>query len=373
MGSGGTVVSGQAWRRWGVVLAVVAVLCSVPIVINVWPARAADVDPATLRQRMAGSAGQVYQGFAQSAGLLPLPSLPNLEQVTDLVSSTNEMRVWYGGPDRWRVDVVEGGAERDLYQTPDSQYVWDYGDNQLTQIVGEQPVRLPRAADLTPPELVRRLLGIAEGDRFEALAGRRVAGIAAAGMRIVPATADTTVDHVDVWADPATGLPVQAEVTARGGERPVFVTRFLELHLDAPDPEVLTPPRDRPGIGFTVTTAPDVLSAINRRRPTFLPDRLAGAPRRDAVTGLTAAGVYGTGLARFVVAALPGRFGREAYDRVQTFGTAVDMPAGADAALIGTGLLTVLVVRAERTYLVAGLVEPELLERVAVDLSEAVT
>jgi hypothetical protein len=372
MGSGGTVVSGQAWRRWGVVLAVVVVLCSVPIVINVWPARAASVDPATLRQRIADSGGQVYRGFAQSAGLLPLPSLPNLEQVTDLVSTTNEMRVWYGGRDRWRVDVVEGGTERDLYQTPGGQYVWDYGDNQLTQIVGEQPVRLPRAADLTPPELVRRVLALAAGDRFEPLAGRRVAGIAAAGMRIVPATPDTTVDHVDVWADPGSGLPVQAEVTARGGERPVFVTRFLELDLAAPDPAVLIPPRDHPGIGFTVTTAPDVLSAINRRRPAFLPDRLAGSPRRDAVAGVAAAGVYGTGLAQFVVAALPGRFGREAYDRVQTFGSTVDVPAG-DAAMIGTGLLSVLVVRAERTYLVAGLVEPELLERVAVDLSKAIT
>ncbi|HEU4346554.1 MAG TPA: hypothetical protein VFR35_02075, partial [Actinoplanes sp.] len=115
---GGTVVSDQAWRRWGVVLAAVVVLCSVPIVVGLWPARAAAVDPATLRQRIGESEGQAYQGFAQSAGLLPLPPLPNLEQVTDLVSTTNEMRVWYADRDRWRVDIVEGGTERDVYQTP---------------------------------------------------------------------------------------------------------------------------------------------------------------------------------------------------------------------------------------------------------------
>jgi hypothetical protein len=78
-------------------------------------------------------------------------------------------------------------------------------------------------------------------------------------------------------------------------------------------------------------------------------------------------------MAQFVVAALPGRFGGQAYDRVETFGRTVDVPGGAQAAMIGTGLLTVLVVRAERTYLVAGLVQPALLERVAADLSEAVT
>ena len=48
------------------------------------------------------------------------------------------------------------------------------------------------------------------------------------------------------------------------------------------------------------------------------------------------------------------------------------MPAGSEAALIATGLLSVLAVRTgNRTYLVAGLVGPALLQRVAVDLAEA--
>ena len=46
------------------------------------------------------------------------------------------------------------------------------------------------------------------------------------------------------------------------------------------------------------------------------------------------------------------------------------MPVGV-AAVIGTGLLSVLVVQADRTYLVAGLVQPAVLERVAADLAEA--
>jgi hypothetical protein len=367
------VVGAQARRRWGVVLAVVVVLCAIPVAINVWPARAADIGVPALRERIAASARQAHFGYAQSTGLLPLPSLPNLERVTALVSGTTEMRTWYAGPDRWRVDVIAGGSERDTYQTPDGQYVWDYEDNQLSHIVGDQPLRLPRAADLTPPELVRRIFDLAAGDRFEPVADKRVAGRAAAGLRIVPATADTTVDHVDVWADPASGLPLQAEVTAKGGTRPVFVTRFLELHLGAPDTAVVAPPRPRIGMGYTETAAPDVLSLLNRRsRFIFLPDALGGAPRADSVPGVTAAAVYGTGLARFVVAALPGRFGSPAYDKVETFGQNVTVPRGS-AALIATGLLTVLVVRTDRTYLVAGLVAPALLERVAADLAGAQT
>ena len=65
-----------------------------------------------------------------------------------------------------------------------------------------------------------------------------------------------------------------------------------------------------------------------------------------------------------------GRYGYPAFDRVSTFGRDLDVPGG-EAALIGTGLLTVLVVRADRTYLVAGLVQPAVLERVAADLAGA--
>jgi len=369
---GRTVVTAQGLRRWSLVLAVIVVLTAIPIVINVWPARTRPIDAATLRDRITSSGKQPYQGYAQSSGLLGLPALPNLTQVTALASGVTEMRTWYAAKDRWRVDVLGPGTEHDVYQTPDAQFSWDYGDNQLTQIVGEQPIRLPRATDLTPPELGRRVLSLAAGDRVEALAARRVAGVQAAGLRLTPAGPDTTVAHVDIWADPDTGLPLQAEITAKGGLRPVFVTRFLEIHFSTPDAGVLTPPARHDGIGFNVTEAPDILSAINRRRPVFLPDRIAGAARRSAVPGLTVADAYGTGLSAFVVAGLPGRFGGQAFQQIRVYGTKVTVPSGDDAALIATGLLSVLIVRTpERYYLVAGMVQPALLQRVAVDLAEA--
>jgi hypothetical protein len=368
---GRTVVTGQGLRRWGLVLGAVVVLGAIPVVIAVWPARPEAVGLATLRARIAASGAQAYQGYAQSTGLLGLPALPNLSQVTALASGTTEMRTWYASADRWRVDVLGEGTEQDLYQTPQAQFSWNFGDNQLTRIDGDQPVRLPRAADLTPPELVRRVLGAATDDRVETLGGKRVAGVQAAGLRLVPVSPDTTVAHVDIWADPARGLPLQAEITAKGGVRPVFVTRFLEIHFTAPDAAVLTPPAPRQGIGYNVTEAPDILSFINRRRPVPLPADLAGLPRRDAVSGITAAGVYGTGLSSFVVTALPGRFGASALEQIQTYGQEVTVPGSGEAAVIATGLLSVLAVRdGNRTFLAAGLVGPALMQRVAAGLTE---
>jgi hypothetical protein len=365
MGGGRTVVSGQGWRRWGAVAGVVLVLAAIPVVVNVWPARAADVAPGLLRQRISDSGRRAYFGYAQSAGLLGLPELPNLGQVTKLASSTTEMRTWFASPERWRVDVLGEGTEQDLYQTPDAQYSWDFGDNQLIRIEGAQPVRLPRAADLTPPALVKRLLDLAGGDTLTAVATKRVAGIAAAGLRITPAGPDTTVDHVDVWADPGTGLPLQAEITAKGGVRPVFVTRFLELHYGTPDSATLTPPAPRDGIGFGVTQAPDILSAINRRRPVRLPATLAGEKRRQ-VGDVSAAAAYGTGLSAFVVAGLPGRFGGQAYRQVSAYGLKISD----EASIITTGLLNVAAINSQdRVYLVAGLVGPDRLKAIAEDLA----
>src|ERR1700754_5215097 len=111
MVTGRTVVSAQGLRRWLLVAAVIVALAAVPIVINVWPARAADVDAQTLRARMAASGSRAYQGDAQSSGLLGLPAIPNLTQVTALFSGTTEMRTWYAARNRWRVDVLGPGTE----------------------------------------------------------------------------------------------------------------------------------------------------------------------------------------------------------------------------------------------------------------------
>jgi hypothetical protein len=370
--AGEVTVAGRSARlRWIIVLTCAAVLCAVPVAVRVWPVGTPAVSAETLAARIRASAGHPFQGYALSTGSMGLPELPRLGRVTALFSGTTQMRSWYAGPDRWRVDVVDTGTELGLYQTPEGQYTWDYGANQLTQLIGAQPVRLPRAADLMPPDLARRLLAAAVGDRVTALPGQRVAGIAAAGLRITPSDRHTTVGSVDIWADPATGLPLQVEITGRGSRRPVLVTRFLEVSLTPPADAVLTPPAPRPGVGFTATGTPDLVSALGRWLVLPLPAQVAGQPRREPVTGLSTVAAYGTGLAQFTVVPLPRRIGAEAYDNAQHWGTPLDVPGGA-GVLISTSLLSVAVVRSasgRRTYLLAGLVDGQLLGQAGAELA----
>ena len=58
------------------------------------------------------------------------------------------------------------------------------------------------------------------GNREHRLLSPRMAGIDAAGLRLVPTSSQTTIGAVELWADPATGLPVQVEVFARGASTP---------------------------------------------------------------------------------------------------------------------------------------------------------
>src|SRR5581483_138357 len=100
---------------------------------------------------------------------------------------------------------------------------------------GDPAVRLPRADDLTPPNLALRLLHTAAaGDKLVPLPARDVAGISAPGLEIRPVSPDTTITRVDLWADPATGVPVDVEVYGGGSSAPAISSRFLHFSAARP-------------------------------------------------------------------------------------------------------------------------------------------
>jgi hypothetical protein len=368
-----SVVRAQTRRRWLVVGAVALALLATPGVVAALPAGTARVAPAMLAGRIRASAGQPFEGYAVSSGTAGLPALPQLSDVSDLLNGDTRLRVWYASARRWRVDVVDTGTERDTYQLLDMQVIWDYGRSQLTEVDGTPAVRLPRGADLVPPDLARRLLAAASGDRLSPLPAKRVAGVAAAGLRITPASPHTTVGHVDIWADPGTGLPLEVAVTGKGAAAPILVTRFLDLRLGAPADAVLVPPAAREGIGYTVADSPDLLQELGQRlRPFPLPDTLAGQPRTGTADPSDNVVTYGTGLAQFVVIQVPRDVGGSAARRmIRGGGVQLDFPDG-DGVLVATPLLTVLASDAHpvrRNYLIAGLVDAALLKQAGAELS----
>ncbi len=352
------------------------VLCLLPVIAAARPAPALRVDAAQLRDLMLASASRPYQGVSDSTGGIQLPPVAELNDVGDLFSATT-CRSWYASPSAWRVAMVQPTGERDVFRAGERTYVWDFERNLLTEINGELPIRLPWAADVTPPELARRLLHImAPDDPVTALPGRRVAGLAAAGLRLSPADPETTIGRVDIWADPRTGLPVRVEIGGRDGGESVLATRFLELRQQAPDAGVLAPP-DPLSAGLTVTSAPDVAARVNSVVPGPLPASLAGKPR-SALAGLVGVGVYGSGLSSFLVVPLPGRVGSRTVNAIHAANPAPVPMTGAEAYEVRASVLSTLVVRTagsrqnRRTYLLAGFVGGDLLRRAAAELAAPV-
>ncbi|HKS99425.1 MAG TPA: hypothetical protein VJT31_07830, partial [Rugosimonospora sp.] len=199
------------------------------------------------------------------------------------------------------------------------------------------------------------------------------AGIAAAGVRLRPTQPGSTIGQVDVWADPATGVPLQVEVTARGATLPVLVTRFLEVRFRAPAAGDLVPPPVRAGMGFAVTNAPDITGAIATLRLGPLPDRLAGQDRNGTpLARISGTAAYGSGYTQFVVLPLPRQIGLSAYRSATSAGGTVTELPGGESVLVSTPLLSVLVLDsdvAHRTYVLAGLVDGKLLQAAATELS----
>jgi hypothetical protein len=361
-----SVVSRQAWLRWATVACGAAALCALPVVVGALPIPQSPISAAALRARILASARVPYQGYAESIVNLGLPSLPDLRGVSMLLDGTTDQYAWYRSPAHWRAEVSTPAGEDDTYQAGAVTYLWDYSRDLLTRIVGAQPVRLPRAADLLPPALGRRLLVLAEGPgRQSRLPARRIAGIDTAGLQVRPADPRTTIAAVDIWADPATGLPAAVQVFARGAARPVLTSSFLQLSESRPALSVVTPD-PAPGVGVTTATYPDVSRFLSGIGPP-LPRQLAGLARTRIRGGIASVGAYGTGFTRFAVVPLPGGVGSQALSTALAAGTQAEFADGT-AVLIRTPLLTVVLASSSfggPVFLLAGPVTPAVLDRAA--------
>ena len=195
VGTGATALVGtQAWPR---------------------PVGATEVAPDALRQRMLAASTGPYVGYAGSSGRLGLPQLSELESAVALVTATTRIRAFVASPERFRVDELTPVGERGTYRLGGREYGWDFEFDQLTQVVGTAPLRLPRASDMLPPDLARRLLRLAPADPLAAIPAQRVAGRTAFGLRLSPADLATTIGRVDVWADAESGLPLRVEIADR--------------------------------------------------------------------------------------------------------------------------------------------------------------
>jgi hypothetical protein len=337
------------------------------VVSSAWPAEDTRTDAAKLRDRIMRSADVAHQGYAESVGRLAVPDLPKLASVTALLSGTTQMRTWYVGRDRYRFAVMNTAGERDVFHEVDAEYLWDSSQNTLTQALSLN-IRLPRAGDLLPPDLARRILSAAPGDAVSTIDSKRVAGVSASGLRLTPADPDTTLGYIDMWADPGTGLPLRVELTAKGVSAPVLMAQFLEFDIGPPPDSALTYDAG-PDVGFNTAELPDVASVMATGGLVRPPTRLAGrAQRSDFLAGIPGVGVYGAGLSSFVMLQLPRDLANSAVDSAVKAG-AQQTDNLVRLEIPPLSLAVQRVPRTRRNYLLAGMVSGQVLQQAGSELS----
>ncbi|CAN5295812.1 hypothetical protein BH09ACT10_BH09ACT10_13570 [soil metagenome] len=352
-------------RRWCLVVLGVLLVIATPVALRSLPATGSDISASSLLKQIRASQSTDYSGVVESAGTLQLSVEGRFSSLADLLSGPTRMRVWWKAPDRWRVDTLRTSGETDLFRDPDGTTTWSYESERATRSV-DVTVRLPNSADLLPPTLAARTLAGARSSEVSRIGAQRIAGVSAVGLRLDPADSASRIDHVDVWADPETGIPLRTEIYAAGETKPSIHTSFVSFSKDSPDIETLLfrPP---PGVTMRRDDVVDIAAAADRFSDARPPATLAGLESREG-TLAQAVGLYGRGAT--VLMAIP-VWGRVARPLRTQLAASIGAVEDSDGVHLSTGPLGLLLTPRSRggSWLLLGSVTDETLTKAAQELT----
>ena len=283
----------RAFHRWTLVALAVAFVVLVPMAVRALPVHDEPMSAADLLSRIRSADDAAYAGTVDVHGRLGLPVSDHFTDIADLLGSDTRLRVWWRSAADWRVDRLLATGEIDLFHHGEATTRWDY-ERAEAQTGIDPAIRLPRSADLLPPALAHRVLNDAQPDELTRLPARRIAGHDALGLRLEPSDPHTSIDHVDLWADPHTGLVLAVDAFGTGTQ-PALSTSFSTVDLTRPAAGV-TRFRAAPGVHRSVDDVLDIADAANQFAPVVPPASVAGLTRSASSQG--AVGIYGAGLAQ---------------------------------------------------------------------------
>lgn len=258
------------------------------------------VSTATLVGEVRDSASTGYSGTVEVLGQVGLPITDHFSDLADLFGGRTRLAVWWRDDSEWRVDRLLDTGEVDLFHRGTHTTEWNY-ERGVARTSRDPEIRLPRDSDLLPPEVARRALDGQPNQNVSRLSPRRVAGVDAAGLRVRITDPRSTIDHVDLWVDPATGVTLEARVYGDSAQ-PAVTTSFTTYQSGAPA-VALTRFRPAPGVPDYPDRVIDIADAADQYAPVHTPTSVAGFARTSGV----AAAVYGSGLTRILVIPLPFR------------------------------------------------------------------
>ncbi|WP_310526227.1 ATP-binding cassette domain-containing protein [Nocardioides sp.] len=300
---------------------------------------------STLLQHARDSLSGSWSGQVETEGTLQLPDADRFSSIAALFGERTRLRVWWRDAEHWRVDRLLVTGEVDLFRDGATTLEWNYERAEAT-LSRDPDVRLPRPGDLVPP-------------------ARRLAGRSAPGLRVRTRSPLSSIDHVDLWADGDSGVPLLVEVYARGAASPALTSRFTGFSTERPTD--VSSFEAAAGTDVEYDDELDIADAANQYAP-VLPPRVVVGLQKTASSD-RAVGVYGQGTTQLI--AIPLR-DREA-DALRTqMAITPGVEQDQDRTVVALGPLGVLLTgsRGDSGWLLAGTLTRDALERAvdAVDL-----
>lgn len=249
-------------KRW-VPLAVVAptVLITAAVAVPLSAGAAPSLpekSAADILASIADSSDAVFSGSVTQTSSLGLPEIPSsasgdsgregMSDALDLLTGSHDLRVFVGGTETSRVQILDTFAERNVIRNGDDVWTYDSKSNEATHVTLTDSAEADSADAATPPtpvDVANRILSAAEQTSDIAVDDNaRVAGRSAYRVTITPKTDATLVGSATIAVDAETGLPLSVEIDARGQSDPAFAVAFTSIDLSAPDAGLFdfTPP-----------------------------------------------------------------------------------------------------------------------------------
>jgi outer membrane lipoprotein-sorting protein len=220
--------------------------------------------PEQVLAMIADSADATYSGTVEQSSDFGLPDISALTQgggsesdsagmstALELLTGTHTARVYIGGDEQSRVQVMDTLAERDVVRNGNDVWFYDSDAKEATHVTlgdfdhtgdsGEDSTDVPS----TPAEVADKLLdGLDSSTTVTVSETARVAGRAAYTLTLTPKSDTTLVDSVALSVDSETGLPLAVEVKAADQDAPAFSVAFSDISFAAPDAALFefTPP-----------------------------------------------------------------------------------------------------------------------------------
>jgi outer membrane lipoprotein-sorting protein len=229
------------------------------VVAGVVSAPAFAADAGTVQQASTPSAASVlasiakaknahYSGTIEQTSDLGLPELPagatgaggstaQASGILELLTASHKARVYVDGPSKQRLQVLDSLAERDVVRNGTDVWTWDSKTQKAVHVT--LPSKTADSASsgsptATPQDVASRLVKKAGVDSTLTVSKGSVASRSVWRLTITPKTSDTLVGKAVLSVDAKTGVPLAAQVDARGQKSAAVSVAFTSVDFGTP-------------------------------------------------------------------------------------------------------------------------------------------